>query len=98
MLHPCIPDETLNLARHELLHSTMAHLLGYYVGGIEVGATRGCTTITYGTSPATFPSDYTKSPIRASLAVVQTLAIIRAGAYGELHGGRHGSPARGQDA
>lgn len=96
-LHPTLSNDRINISRHELAHAVLAHLCGYVVDGIELGATMGCTTIHYGVCPASFASAYAQSPIRASMGVLQILAVIRTGSYVELHGGMHGSPSSGQD-
>lgn len=35
MLHPIIDDSRINLARHELAHGYLAHVLGFEVHRIE---------------------------------------------------------------
>jgi hypothetical protein len=91
------PNDQTNIARHELAHATLAHLCGFAVDGIELGATRGHTLITYGVCPASFAAAYAQSPVRASLVVAQIVSIIRAGSFCELHAGLHGAPSTGQD-
>jgi hypothetical protein len=91
------PNDQTNLARHELGHATLAHICGYAVDGIELGVATGHTIINYGTCPDSFAAAYAQSPVRASLAAIQIVSIIRAGSFCELHAGMHGAPASGQD-
>jgi hypothetical protein len=97
MMHPTISDNVLNLARHELGHAVFAHAFGYYVESIALGHSKGCTVWQHAVTPASFPLAYEQSAIRASVAAVQTVSIIRVGRYVELHGGQHGYAPCGQD-
>src|SRR5215471_2298873 len=97
MLHAYVPDDRLNLARHELGHAFMAHSCGFYVHRIELDAAEDRTTTEYGLQPDEFAVRYEQSPYSAALAVARIVACGRAGAYVKLVGGMTGGEPRGRD-
>ena len=90
-------EDNLNAARHELAHAVLAHMTGHHINGIEYTRTHGCTVIQRPVTPDNLPLAYEQNPISASMAVVQMVAILRVGAYAEVHAGQIGHAPRGQD-
>jgi hypothetical protein len=102
-MHPLLDDATVNIARHEMAHAWMASECGFTVERVEVdrddrqARQHGCTTIVYPLGVDTFAETYERSPAQAASWVVRILAVIRIGAYVEVHGGMIGAEPRARD-
>jgi hypothetical protein len=97
VMHPLLPDEQLNLARHELAHAFLAHACGFYVEGIQLDPDEGRTLVMYPLAPGEFPARFAQSPLQAALAAARVLACIRAGSYCEIWAGQIGGEPHARD-
>jgi hypothetical protein len=97
MQHEFIGDERINLARHELGHAFLAHMLGFHVHGLALDERGGSTEISYPLSPNQFEERYAQTPLSAAVAVARILAVIRAGSFVELWGEQWGLEPCGRD-